>query len=93
MSVTDVSSDHNIDIASMLGSCKGMESAEIPDMLEEISNVIHSSGLLTEFVSLRPEEAEEWLVKKCPTASSLFNNFVTTNAHRSIKEVNQKIAR
>lgn len=84
---TDVSPDHCIDIGALLSSCNEIESAEVPDMLDQICNVIYISGLLNEFVSLQPNEGEEWLIQKCPKASNLFKHFVTRHAHRAIKEV------
>lgn len=86
----DPTAEHYSDIAAMLGSCKDVESAEVPDRLEKICNAIYLSGLSADFIAVAPAEGEQWLNKNCPKAANLLNNFLTRHAHRAIKEFDLK---
>lgn len=70
-----------------LGSCKNVESAEIPNGIEEITMEIFSSGKTDEFLTFSPIDAIQWLQLNCSTASTLFSEFIRKHSHRSLKEV------
>lgn len=78
---------HIADIGLILGSCTQVESAEVPTMLEGISNAIYLAGLSNAFIEVPPLEGEEWLYRNCAAAGSLFRNFIKRHGHRSIREV------
>lgn len=71
----------------MLGSCKNVESAEIPKGIEKITMEIYDTSKTDEFLKLSPIDAIEWLKFNCPTASLLFSEFIQKHSHRSLKEV------
>lgn len=71
----------------MLGSCKDIESAEIPKNIEEISNEIYLSGKWQEFINVPKKNAISWLQENCRVAYQKFNEFIKKNDHRGYKEV------
>lgn len=84
---TELGAEHFRDIATMLGSCNGAESAEVPTMLEEIANAIYIAGKTDEFLQVAPSEGVEWLARNCGAASRMYRNFVSRHGHRAFKEV------
>lgn len=79
--------DHYADIGLMLSSCKDVESAEIPMLLEDIALAIFKSGKQKEFSSLDVNDGISWLKDNCRDAHRLFENFIRKNCHRAFKEV------
>lgn len=75
------------DVASMLSSCKDVESAEIPNMLEQIAYCIHSSGKQSEFCSIDADDGVAWLWGNCRKAHDLLQGFLTKHGHRAFAEV------
>lgn len=75
----------------MLGSCKDVESAEIPLQLENIASKICSTNNHEEFTLIDPKEGINWLETNCNEAFKLLNDFLKKHYHRSYKEVREKI--
>lgn len=71
----------------MLSSCKEVESAEIPILLEDIARVIYKSGKHKEFSAVDSKDGIKWLQNNCREAHRLFENFLIKNCHRAFKEV------
>lgn len=70
----------------MLGSCKNVESAEVPKLLEEIAVEIYKQGKGDEFVNLPPIDGIQWLDTNCSSAGILFHEFLKRHGHRALKE-------
>lgn len=70
----------------MLGSCKDLESAEVPKLLEEIAFEIYSRNRADDFVQVTPTEGMKWLNENCPTAHNLIGAFLRKHGHRALKE-------
>lgn len=83
----DLSATHLTDIGLILSTCNDVESAEVPNMLEEIANEIYLAGVMDEFLALAPEDGAKWLSMRCAAAGRMLNNFISRHGHRAIKEV------
>ncbi len=70
----------------MLGSCKDVESAEVPKLLEEIAIEIYNRGKANDFVKITPSDGMNWLNGNCPTAGALVKAFLIRHGHRALKE-------
>lgn len=70
----------------MLGSCKDVESAEVPKLLEEIATEIYNRGKATDFINISSREGVEWLNENCSTAGALVQAFLRRHGHRTLKE-------
>lgn len=77
---------HYADIAVMLGSCKDVESAEVPKLLQEIAEEIYRRDKADEFVCVKPSDGVKWLDENCNSAGQLFHNFLKRHGHRALKE-------
>lgn len=71
----------------MLGSCKDVESAEIPISLEQIAHLIQNTGRSSEFSAIMAENGVEWLREHCHQAHALFEGFLRKHGHRAFVEV------
>ncbi|XP_037037024.1 putative phosphoenolpyruvate synthase [Bradysia coprophila] len=83
---TELTVEHYADIALMLGSCKDVESAEVPKLLEEIAIEIYNRAKANEFINISPLEGIKWLKENCPTASASVQAFLNKHGHRALKE-------
>lgn len=70
-----------------MGSCKDVESAEIPVLLEEIVNSIIRSGKQKVFNAIFAFNGVEWLKRNCPEAFDLLHHFLERHGHRAYAEV------
>jgi len=70
----------------MLGSCKEVESADIPKKLKEISDIIKIKSNGKDFIAQNPMDGIKWLENNCPEAFSLFQEFITKHRHRALRE-------
>lgn len=78
--------EHYADIALMLGSCKDVESAEVPKLLEEIAIEIYNRGKANDFVAISSLDGIKWLNENCSTAGVLVAGFLSKHGHRTLKE-------
>lgn len=69
----------------MLGSCKDVESAEVPKLLEGIAVEIYESGRANEFVNIS-SDGMQWLVENCSKAADSVKAFLERHGHRALKE-------
>lgn len=70
----------------MLGSCKDVESAEVPKLLEEIAIEIYNRGKANDFVNISSSDGMKWLNENCSTADRLVKAFLIKHGHRALKE-------
>lgn len=81
-----LNAEHLRDIATMLGSCSDVESAEVPTMLEQIANTIYMAGKTEEFLLVQPDAGQAWLSANCAAAARMLRNFISRHGHRAFKE-------
>lgn len=86
---TELSSEYLSDITTLLSSCGNVESADIPNMLEEISSTILKceTQRAQEFCNIHPDVGIKWLTENCIAAYKLFESFIQKHAHRGYHEV------
>ncbi|XP_022901029.2 rifampicin phosphotransferase-like [Onthophagus taurus] len=82
----DFNNDHYHDIALLLATNSGVESAEIPIILEGIAVEIRKEGFGEEFARLKPEEGMKWLEEKMPSCKVRLEKFLTLHGHRAFRE-------
>lgn len=87
MKYIEPTNEHYSDMALMLGSCKEVESAEIPMLLQQIINKIDVSGKSNEFEKIKSVDGVKWLELHCSEAYILFKEFIQKNCHRCLQEV------
>lgn len=85
-SLPDMTVENYADIALMLGSCKDVESAEVPKLLEDIAIEIFKKGKAEEFVNINSKVGQKWLDQYCSSAASLVTAFLLRHGHRALKE-------
>ncbi|PRD30108.1 UNVERIFIED_CONTAM: pps [Trichonephila clavipes] len=79
-------SDLYCDFATVLSSCTGVESADVPESLQELAQVIAKYHGTT-FSSLTDEMAYNALLNDKGPPGKLFKEFLEKHGHRCIKEV------
>lgn len=87
---TELSPEYNNDVGLMLSSCKDVESAEIPVLLERIAQCVQKTGKRNEFCSIDAENGVAWLLNHCQKAHELFQDFLKKHGHRAFAEVSYK---
>lgn len=85
----ELSSEYLSDITSLLSSCENAESAEIPNLLEEMASTILKCNTqkAQEFCKIHPDEGIKWLTENCNPTYKLFESFIQKHAHRGYHEV------
>ncbi|GFU80654.1 phosphoenolpyruvate synthase [Trichonephila clavipes] len=79
---TDVYSD----FARLLATSSNVESANVPQAMQEVANQIVKDTGSEKFSSLTVEEAEEWLQTSTSLAGYKFRQFLKRHGHRCLKE-------
>ncbi|GFT61032.1 putative phosphoenolpyruvate synthase [Nephila pilipes] len=79
---TDVYSD----FARLLATSSDVESANVPQAMQEVANQIVKDIGSEKFNSLSIEEAEEWLQTSTSLAGYKFRQFLKRHGHRCLKE-------
>lgn len=74
------------DMANLLGKCGDLVSADVPQCLEELADIIREENRWEEFVSLSPEKANEWLKNNQSIVGIKFRQFLDCHGHRCPKE-------
>lgn len=82
-----LTTSHQNDIALILGSVKDVESAEIPELLNEIAMKILVQGKKDEFLETSADEAIDWLEENCPEAYKIYQKFMERHGHRGLAEL------
>lgn len=75
------------DMALLLSSITGTESAEVPSALKELSRVISESDEAEEFLAMSADEAHVWLHSHPGPVGVVFRQFLSRHGHRSLKEL------
>ncbi|KAK8385002.1 hypothetical protein O3P69_014516 [Scylla paramamosain] len=83
----ELSQENVADMAVLLSSCTGTESAEVPSALKELSRVISESEEAEEFLAMSPDEAHVWLRSHPGPVGAVFRQFLSRHGHRSLKEL------
>jgi hypothetical protein len=78
---------HQSDVATILSSVKDVESAEIPELLNEIALKIILQGKKDEFLEVDSKKASKWLEKNCEEVFTLFEQFMKKHGHRGLSEL------
>lgn len=87
---TELSPEFSNDVGLMLSSCKDVESAEIPVLLEQIAQCVQKTGKQHEFCSINSENGVAWLQDHCQKAHELLQEFLKMHGHRAFAEVSDK---
>lgn len=74
------------DFSNLLASSSDVESASIPQAMQEVANQIVTDIGSEKFSSMSTEEAEEWLKSSTSQAGQKFRQFLQRHGHRCIKE-------
>lgn len=83
----ELTPEHHSDIALLMGSCKDVESADVPIRLKEIATSIFNDKKSEDFSKVPAMEGVKWLETNCHRAFKLFEEFMGINYHRALKEV------
>lgn len=78
---------HRNDIALILGSMTDVESANVPEMIKNIADLIDEANKREEFLAIDNKSAVEWLRENCSPACNLFHAFMERHGHRSMNEL------
>lgn len=73
------------DFSSLLSSCSGVESADVPESLQQLAQVIAQNNTSI-FSSVSPKEAYDILKSDTGASGKLFQNFLEKHGHRCVKE-------
>lgn len=79
--------NHLCDIATILGSISDIESANIPEMIQETAGQISVSKKREEFLKVDNSQAVEWMKQNCRDAFVIFEAFMARHGHRSLNEL------
>ncbi|XP_044260327.1 putative phosphoenolpyruvate synthase isoform X2 [Tribolium madens] len=82
----DFTIDHYNDIAMLLASCDEVISAEIPNMLANITKILSKNHQSAKFAEIDPNLGRKWLKDNSPEASKIFERFLNTHGHRAMRE-------
>ncbi|XP_049518677.1 putative phosphoenolpyruvate synthase [Dermacentor silvarum] len=63
-----------------------VESADVPQMIQELGRVLRESPDREKFINMTTEEASEWLLKSDNDCGQKFREFIKKHGHRSVKE-------
>ncbi|XP_055940036.1 prodigiosin synthesizing transferase PigC-like [Argiope bruennichi] len=81
-----VDNDIYSDFARFLASSSNVESADVPQAMQEVANQIVKDIGAEEFKAMSVEEAEEWLQTSPTMAGNKFRKFLLRHGHRCLKE-------
>lgn len=82
-----LTTQHQSDIALILGSISDVESANVPEMIKEIAGKIVLQKKHEEFLKVDRTEATAWLSVNCTSSHELLEAFIKRHGHRSINEL------
>ncbi|XP_063596682.1 putative phosphoenolpyruvate synthase [Penaeus indicus] len=83
----ELSEDNRTDIAVLLSSCTGIESADVPTALKALARVIAENEELDDFLGMADDEAQVWLESDPGLVGSAFRAFLAKHGHRCVKEL------
>lgn len=63
-----------------------VESADVPQLIQELGRVLRESPDREKFINMTTEEASEWLLKSDNDCGQKFREFIKKHGHRSVKE-------
>ncbi|KAK7073275.1 hypothetical protein SK128_004996, partial [Halocaridina rubra] len=78
--------ENHADMAALLSSCAGVESADVPSGLKHLANVIAENEEVNDFISMTCEEGKLWLESHPGLVGSTYRTFLEKHGHRCIKE-------
>lgn len=82
-----LTTNHQSDIGTILGSISNVESANVPEMIAEITGKIVLSKKRESFLEIESCDGVDWLETNCSEAFELFVAFIKRHGHRSINEL------
>lgn len=82
-----LTTNHQSDIATILGSISDVESANVPEMIQQIAGTIVLMKKREQFLQVESFKAVEWLKENCNEAFVLFTAFIARHGHRSLNEL------
>ncbi|GFY54944.1 PPDK_N domain-containing protein [Trichonephila inaurata madagascariensis] len=74
------------DFAKLLATSSDVESANIPQAMQEVADQIAKDIDCGEFKSMSPKQAEEWLQASTSLAGYKFRQFLKRHGHRCLGE-------
>ncbi|XP_037797094.1 LOW QUALITY PROTEIN: uncharacterized protein LOC119592339 [Penaeus monodon] len=83
----ELSEDNRSDIAVLLSSCTGVESADVPTALKALARVIAENEEVDDFLGMAGDEAQVWLESDPGLVGSAFRAFLAKHGHRCVKEL------
>lgn len=75
------------DMAALLSSCSGVESADVPSALKHVAQVIAENEEANDFLSMTPEEGKVWLESHPGLVGLAYRTFLSKHGHRCLKEL------
>ncbi|XP_022901030.2 rifampicin phosphotransferase-like [Onthophagus taurus] len=78
--------DHYHDIALVLKTKGGVETVELPVILQKISDLIRKAGKSEEFIKINSKNAIDWMKNNCGEAANVFERFLQVHGHRLFSE-------
>ncbi|XP_069169754.1 rifampicin phosphotransferase-like [Procambarus clarkii] len=82
----ELTDENTSDMAALLSSCTGVESADVPTALKVMARVIAQNEEAEEFLGMTSDEGEVWLESHPGTVGHTYRNFIARHGHRCIKE-------
>ncbi|GFY59801.1 phosphoenolpyruvate synthase, partial [Trichonephila inaurata madagascariensis] len=82
----DLDNDVYGDFAKLLATSSDVESANIPQAMQEVADQIAKDIDCGEFKSMSPKQAEEWLQASTSLAGYKFRQFLKRHGHRCLGE-------
>jgi phosphoenolpyruvate synthase/pyruvate phosphate dikinase len=82
-----LTTNHQSDIAAILGSISDVESANVPEMIQQIAGQIVLLNKRESFLNVESSKAVEWLKENCNEAYLTFKSFIARHGHRSLNEL------
>ncbi|XP_068241678.1 rifampicin phosphotransferase-like isoform X2 [Palaemon carinicauda] len=83
----EFSEENYEDMASLLSTCSGVESADVPSALKSVAQVIAQNEEANDFLSMTPEEGKVWLESHPGKVGTCYRSFLSRHGHRCLKEI------
>ncbi|KAL7035897.1 hypothetical protein ACKWTF_008613 [Chironomus riparius] len=82
----ELTTEHQRDVTLILGTIGNVESANIPEMIQQLAESIKASGKENELLEVDNQSCPEWLETNDIESYNLFKKFMERHGHRALKE-------
>lgn len=83
----ELNQKNHADMANLLASCVGVESADVPSALKNVARVIDENEEVNDFLGMTYEEGKVWLESHPGLVGREFRSFLEKHGHRCVKEL------